>query len=78
LRRYYESNPKPSTTKPKTTYTVVPGEKKGGKIEVAGIKARTADAERFQKLIIESIKRNEKSLDRLSKSMVNYVKDIMK
>lgn len=78
LRRYYESNPKPSTTKPKTTYTVVPGEKKGGKIEVAGIKARTADAERFQKLILESIKRNEKSLDRLSKSMVNYVKDIMK
>lgn len=78
LRRYYESNPKPSTTKPKTTYAVVPGEKKGGKIEVAGIKARTADAERFQKLIIESIKRNEKSLDRLSKSMVNYVKDIMK
>lgn len=78
LRRYYESNPKPSTTKPKTTYIVVPGEKKGGKIEVAGIKARTADAERFQKLIIESIKRNEKSLDRLSKSMVNYVKDIMK
>lgn len=78
LRRYYESNPKPSTTKPKTTYTVVPGDKKGGKIEVAGIKARTADAERFQKLILESIKRNEKSLDRLSKSMVNYVKDIMK
>lgn len=77
LRRYYESNPKPSTpTKPKVTYTVV--DKKGGKIEVAGIKARTADAERFQKLILESIKRNEKSLDRLSKSMVNYVKDIMK
>lgn len=77
LRRYYEGTPKINQT---TTYTpiVIPGEKKGGKIEVAGIKARTADAERFQKLIIESIKRNEKSLDRLSKSMVNYVKDIMK
>lgn len=52
--------------------------KNGGKLAIAGIRARTADAERFQKMIIESMKRNEKALDRLSKSMVNYVKDIMK
>lgn len=79
LKRYYTETPTIKSEQPTTfTPTVVPGEKKGGKIEVAGIKARTADAERFQKLIIESIRRNEKSLDRLSKSMVNYVKDIMK
>lgn len=79
LKRYYTETPKISSKQTTTfTPTVVPVEKKGGKIEVAGIKARTADAERFQKLILESIKRNEKSLDRLSKSMVNYVKDIMK
>lgn len=52
--------------------------KDGGKIAVAGIRAKTADAERFQKLILESIKRHEKALDRLSKSMTSYVKDIMK
>lgn len=52
--------------------------KNGGKIAVAGIRAKTADAERFQKLILESMKRHDKALDRLSKSMVNYVKDIMK
>lgn len=79
LKRYYTGVPKITSAQTTTfTPTVVPGEKKGGKIEIAGIKARTADAERFQKLIIESIRRNEKSLDRLSKSMVNYVKDIMK
>ena len=79
LKRYYTGVPKITSAQTTTfTPTVIPGEKKGGKIEIAGIKARTADAERFQKLIIESIRRNEKSLDRLSKSMVNYVKDIMK
>lgn len=46
--------------------------KSGGKI--AGIKAKTADANRFQKGILESIKRNEKVLDRLSKSMYGYIK----
>lgn len=79
LKRYYTGVPKITSAQTTTfTPTIIPGEKKGGKIEIAGIKARTADAERFQKLIIESIRRNEKSLDRLSKSMVNYVKDIMK
>lgn len=48
--------------------------KKGGKLEVAGIKAKTANAERFQKNILESIKRNDKILDRISKSMYGYIK----
>jgi hypothetical protein len=48
--------------------------KKGGKLEVAGIKAKTANAERFQKNILESIKRNDKILDRVSKSMNGYIK----
>lgn len=48
--------------------------KKGGKLEVAGIKAKTANAERFQKNILESIKRNDKILDRVSKSMYGYIK----
>lgn len=52
--------------------------KNGAKLAIAGIKARTADAERFQKMIIESMKRNDRALDRIAKSMVNYVKDIMK
>lgn len=52
--------------------------KEGGKIAVANVKARTADAERFQKMIIESMKNQDKAMDRLAKSMVNYVKDIMK
>lgn len=52
----------------------IPGLKDGGKVKVAGIKARTNDAERFQKAILASIKRNEKLLDRLSKSMYGYIK----
>lgn len=91
LIRYYTGTPKINTEENNDEEVVIVKKekkgddeegaavkKKGGKIEVAGIKARTDDAERFQKLIIESIKRNEKTLDRLSKSMVNYVKDIMK
>lgn len=52
----------------------IPGLKNGGKVKVAGIKAKTADAERFQKAILASIERNEKVLDRLSKSMYGYIK----
>ena len=52
--------------------------KEGGKIAIAGIKARTADAERFQRMILQSMKSQDKAMDRLAKSMVNYVKDIMK
>lgn len=52
----------------------IPGLKDGGKVKVAGIKAKTADAERFQKAILASIERNEKVLDRLSKSMYGYIK----
>lgn len=52
----------------------LPELKDGGKIKVAGIKAKTADAERFQKAILASIERNEKVLDRLSKSMYGYIK----
>lgn len=43
--------------------------KNGSKIAVAGIEAKTADAERFQKQIKETIDRNEKAIDRLSKSL---------
>lgn len=43
--------------------------KNGSKIAVAGIEAKTADAERFQKQIKDCIDRNEKTLDRLSKSL---------
>lgn len=48
--------------------------KNGAKIIVAGIQAKTKDAERFQKQIKNSIDRNEKLLDRLSKSLYGYVK----
>lgn len=43
--------------------------KNGSKIAVAGIEAKTADAERFQKQIKETIDRNKKAIDRLSKSL---------
>lgn len=49
--------------------------KRGGKV-VDKYKEKNAD--RFQKLILESIKRNEKVLDRLSKNTISYIKDIMK
>lgn len=52
--------------------------KNGAKIAVAQIKARTKNAELFQKQIKESIDRNEKVLDRLSKSLYGYVKASIK
>lgn len=48
--------------------------KNGSKIAVAGIEAKTADAERFQKQIKDCIDRNEKTLDRLSKSLYGLIK----
>lgn len=48
--------------------------KKGAKIALAGIEAKTADAERFQRQIKETIDRNEKSLERLSKSLYGIIK----
>lgn len=51
--------------------------KNGSKIAVAGIKAKTADAERFQKQIKECIDRNEKAIDRLSKSLYGLIKASM-
>lgn len=73
LRRYYNI---PETmwtyNKPKDPWSVKISKKGGAiseKIEIAGIKARTADAERFQRQIKECIDRNEKVLDRLSKSL---------
>ena len=49
-------------------------EKNGGKIAVAGIRAKTEEAKLFQKSIKESIDRNEKTLARVSKSLYNYIK----
>lgn len=51
--------------------------KNGYKIAVAGIEAKTADAERFQKQIKDCIDRNEKTLDRLSKSLYGLIKASM-
>lgn len=51
--------------------------KNGSKIAVAGIEAKTADAERFQKQIKETIDRNEKAIDRLSKSSYGIIKASM-
>ena len=51
--------------------------KNGAKITVAGIEAKTADAERFQKQIKECIDRNEKVIDRLSKSLYGLIKASM-
>lgn len=51
--------------------------KNGAKIAVAGIEAKTADAERFQKQIKECIDRNEKAIDRLSKSLYGLIKSSM-
>ena len=48
--------------------------KKGAKVALAGIEAKTADAERFQRQIKETIDRNEKSLERLSKSLYGIIK----
>lgn len=51
--------------------------KNGSKIAVAGIEAKTADAERFQKQIKETIDRNEKAIDRLPKSLYGIIKASM-
>ena len=51
--------------------------KNGAKITIAGIEAKTADAERFQKQIKDCIDRNEKTLDRLSKSLYGLIKASM-
>lgn len=51
--------------------------KNGSKIAVAGIEAKTADAERFQRQIKDCIDRNEKTLDRLSKSLYGLIKASM-
>lgn len=51
--------------------------KNGSKIAVAGIEAKTVDAERFQKQIKDCIDRNEKTLDRLSKSLYGLIKASM-
>lgn len=51
--------------------------KNGSKIAVAGIEAKTANAERFQKQIKDCIDRNEKTLDRLSKSLYGLIKASM-
>lgn len=51
--------------------------KNGSKVAVAGIEAKTADAERFQKQIKDCIDRNEKTLDRLSKSLYGLIKASM-
>lgn len=58
----------------KETITDPVSAKNGAKIAVAGIQAKTKDAERFQKQIKEAIDRNEKALDRLSKSLYGYIK----
>lgn len=49
----------------------------GSKIAIAGIEAKTADAERFQRQIKDCIDRNEKTLDRLSKSLYGLIKASM-
>lgn len=82
LRQYYNipntrwSRKTPSTPWSPTISKVVSA-KNGAKIAVAGIKAKTADAERFQKQIKECIDRNEKAIDRLSKSLYGLIKASM-
>lgn len=82
LRQYYNipntrwSRKTPSTPWSPTISKAVSA-KNGAKIAVAGIKAKTADAERFQKQIKECIDRNEKAIDRLSKSLYGLIKASM-
>lgn len=67
-----------STNKPQQSDNITITERKnGGKIIVAGIKAKTADAERFQKSIKASIDRHEKILDRLSKGLYKQVNTLI-
>lgn len=70
LRQYYNvpntrwSGKTPSTPWSPTISKAISA-KNGAKIAVAGIEAKTADAERFQKQIKECIDRNEKAIDYL-------------
>lgn len=50
--------------------------KDGTKLEIAKIRARTEEAKRFQKQIKECIDRNDKAIDRLSKSLYGLIKSI--
>ena len=69
------SQKKQPTKKEEITVTDrVASGKNGTKLEIAGIKAKTANAERFQKYIKSAIDRNEKILDRLSKGLYEQVK----
>lgn len=82
LRQYYNvPNTRWSRNTPSTpwspTISKAISAKNGAKIAVAGIKAKTADAERFQKQIKECIDRNEKAIDRLSKSLYGLIKASM-
>lgn len=82
LRQYYKvpntrwSGKTPSTPWSPTISKAISA-KNGAKIAVAGIKAKTADAERFQKQIKECIDRHEKTIDRLSKSLYELIKASM-
>ena len=82
LRQYYNipntrwSRKTPSTPWSPTISKAISA-KNGAKIAIAGIKAKTADAERFQKQIKECIDRNEKAIDRLSKSLYGLIKASM-
>lgn len=82
LRQYYNvpntrwSGKTPSTPWSPTISKAISA-KNGAKIAVAGIEAKTADAERFQKQIKECIDRNEKAIDRLSKSLYGLIKASM-
>lgn len=82
LRQYYNvpntrwSRKTPSTPWSPTISKAISA-KNGAKIAVAGIEAKTADAERFQKQIKECIDRNEKAIDRLSKSLYGLIKASM-
>lgn len=79
LRQYYNvPNTRWSGKTPSTpTISKAISAKNGAKIAVAGIEAKTADAERFQKQIKECIDRNEKAIDRLSKSLYGLIKASM-
>lgn len=82
LRQYYNvPNTRWSRKTPDTPWSPTSSKaisaKNGAKIAVAGIKAKTADAERFQKQIKECIDRNEKAIDRLSKSLYGLIKASM-
>lgn len=82
LKQYYKvPNTKWSGKTPSTpwspTISKAISAKNGAKIAVAGIKAKTADAERFQKQIKECIDRHEKTIDRLSKSLYGLIKASM-